>query len=84
MDQTTITVDVPRRFNVKFDGANPHFSNDGEINLMFLRSVQNHMNNLLQVRGHLFLNEVLDELSIPRTYEGQLLGWATPDMSTSG
>lgn len=58
-----------------FDENNSNHRNDPEINKMWLTGVQNHMNRLLQVRGHLFLNEVMDALNMPRTPEGQQLGW---------
>jgi len=76
MDQVTITVNVPRRVHVKFGDNSHHWSHDAEVNLLFLRSVQNHMNELLRIRNYVFLNEVLVELGLPRTYEGQLLGWS--------
>lgn len=60
---------------VWFDEKNAYFKLDPEVNLMHLNAVQNHMNQLLQVRGHLFLNEVKDALCMPRTSDGQTLGW---------
>lgn len=76
MDQVTVTVNVPREVHVIFDSTSANFSRDQEINMMFLLSVQNHMNQLLQIRGQVFVNEVLDQLGLPRTRDGQLLGWA--------
>lgn len=58
-----------------FDESNYHFSKDPEITKMWLTGVQTHMNQLFQVRGHIFLNEVLDALNMPRCAEGQQLGW---------
>lgn len=56
------------------------WSSDQDINVLFLRSVQNYMNDQLKARGHLFLNELYDALGLSRTRGGQLVGWAySPD-----
>lgn len=46
-----------------------------EYNLMKLRSVQERMTMILNSKGHLFLNEVHDELGLERTPAGQVVGW---------
>jgi len=58
-----------------FDSDNPNNNSDPEITKMWLTGVQEHMNQLLRLKGHLMLNEVRDELCLPRTAQGQLLGW---------
>lgn len=58
-----------------FDEANVHWSSDPWASYMFLKGVQSHMNDLLRIRGHVFLNEVLDALHMPRTREGAVTGW---------
>lgn len=52
-----------------------NWSTDPAINEIFLRQVQNYANDLLRMRGYLFLNEVLYELGLPRTRDGQIVGW---------
>ena len=42
---------------------------------MFLRARQNWFNDKLKADGYLFLNDVYDELGIPRTKPGQIVGW---------
>lgn len=76
MDQVTLTVNVPSKVHVAFDEASSNFMQDPEYNRLFLVGVQNHMNQLLQIRGYVFVNEVLDYLGLPRTRDGQLLGWS--------
>lgn len=48
---------------------------DAEANRFFLTQVQNWANDRLRHKGHLFLNEVYDQLGIDRTREGQRIGW---------
>lgn len=58
-----------------FDETNPNWCKSPEQNKYFLQAVQNHMNDLLRARGHVFLNEVYDELGFERSEAGQLVGW---------
>lgn len=58
-----------------FDDGCTGWTKDPEFNLMFLKDQQRYANDLLQSKGHLFLNEVYDMLGIPRTQAGQVVGW---------
>lgn len=58
-----------------FDESCDAWEKDPEYNLMTLRAQQQYANDLLQAKGHLFLNEVYDMLGIPRTKAGQIVGW---------
>jgi hypothetical protein len=58
-----------------FDETNVHWSRDPVHNYLFLKGVQQHANNMLRIRGHVFLNDVLDDLRIPRRPEGAVTGW---------
>lgn len=58
-----------------FDETSTGWVRDAERNKYFLIRQQDYANDLLQVRGHLFLNEVLDMLGIPRCQDGQIMGW---------
>lgn len=43
--------------------------------LMFLRAAEENANSILNTRGHIFLNEVLDFLGYPHTDVGAVTGW---------
>lgn len=58
-----------------FDNGCTGWDKDPEFNLMFLKRQQCQANDLLKMKGHLFLNEVYDMLGIPRTKAGQVVGW---------
>ena len=59
-----------------FDASSREWEKDNpEYNLMFLKAQQEIANQMLQSRGHLFLNEVYDLLDIPRTAAGAVVGW---------
>lgn len=80
--ETTVkkTVNVADPNNISdyarfYDDGCTGWSKDPEFNLMFLKDQQRFANDLLQTKGHLFLNEVYDMLGIPRTQAGQIVGW---------
>lgn len=51
------------------------WSEEPEINLLVIRNVVNVVNDRLNTRGHVFLNEIFDELGLSRKRDGQLIGW---------
>lgn len=69
-------------FIEKFDSQSQYWSKDRAFNEIFLVSQHIHATDLLRSRGHLFLNEVHDMLGLPRTSEGQLVGWLHSDEET--
>lgn len=62
-------------FSRIFDEHNDNWVRDSYSNKQFLICKQNFMNDLLHSRGHVFLNDVYDELGYPRTKEGAVVGW---------
>jgi hypothetical protein len=58
-----------------FDSNSSSWNKEPEYNLVFLQCQQNYANDLLQSRGHVFLNEVYDMLGIPRSKAGAVVGW---------
>ncbi len=58
-----------------FESTNQSWSPFPEYNVMFLRGVQNQTNDRLRAKGHLFLNDVYDDLGMDRTPDGAITGW---------
>lgn len=62
-------------YAVYFDSKSRNYETNPDYNRMFLKAQQAFANDKLQTHGHLFLNEVLDDLDLPRTPAGQIVGW---------
>ena len=62
-----------------FDDGCKGWVKDANHNFVFLKQTQSYFNDLLQSRGHVYLNEVYDSLGIPRTKAGQVVGWVYDD-----
>ena len=68
-----------------FDEHSLQYQRNNEHNRLFLSCQQNYFNDILQSRGHLFLNEVYDNLGLPRSAAGQIVGWRyVPDGNDLG
>lgn len=59
----------------EFDQSNLNWVFVNDQNLFWLRAQENYANDRLKSKGFLFLNDVYDQLGIPRSSEGQLVGW---------
>ena len=62
-----------------FDELSPKWNEDAALNVMFIKAQQNHANDILLSRGHLFLNEVYDMIGVPRTSAGAVMGWVVEE-----
>lgn len=62
-------------YAVYFDEKSPNYESSHDYNLMFVKSQQAYANDLLQTKGRLFLNDVYDNLGLPLTKAGQIVGW---------
>ncbi len=51
------------------------YKRDWGMNYNLLKSYQNYANDRLRIRGHIFLNEILDDLGLERTKPGVVVGW---------
>lgn len=58
-----------------FDESNIHWEPEAGTNKTWLLIKQRHFNDMLFVRGHLFLNDVHRALGFPETKAGQAVGW---------
>ena len=59
-----------------FDSSCKGWENDPAYNLTYLTCKQNWCNDRLRLEGVLTLNDVYQELGIPKTKQGQVVGWS--------
>lgn len=65
-----------------FDENNRRWSrNDILATRSFLQAQQNYLNDLLQARGHVFLNDAYDVLGMERSKAGAVVGWVKNNKS---
>ena len=57
------------------DAKSSQWKNDINYLLMFLQGQQNYWNDVLRLRGHVFLSEIYDALGFERTPESIVVGW---------
>lgn len=71
-------------YAIVFDETCEGWVKDAELNKFFLHQVERWANERLQARGHLFLNEVYDELGAQRTKAGNTVGWIYDEKNPIG
>ena len=76
--KVVLTLANPNKHSVYarfFDEYSQQWEKNAEYNRLFVQSQQTWANNMLQSRGHVFLNEVYDSLGIERSQAGSVVGW---------
>lgn len=58
-----------------FDATNTNWTHSPDYNVNFVKTQETMANDRLARKGHLFLNDVLDDLGFPRTRSGAVTGW---------
>lgn len=72
---TKIEDNSPSVYAKFFDELSDYYRKDPNYNLLFLKKQQNWANDRLRAQGYLFLNDVYESLGIPKTPDGQFVGW---------
>ena len=67
-----------------FDKESPAWIDNRELNLFYIRSVQNHFNDTLILRGKVYLSEVYKMLGFPVTEDSCYVGWKYAENNTTG
>lgn len=75
LDPEAIKASEQRSYARIFDADNENYSTIPHQNQYFIQMVLNHARDDLQIKGHVFLNDVYDMLGFKRTKAGSQVGW---------
>lgn len=70
-----VSVDAPDEYTRVLDSSNPLWVNNTDYLRMRIDAEENHINDLLRINKHVFLNDALERLCFERTKIGQVVGW---------
>lgn len=62
-------------FTYIFDESNPNWTKDPAKNKDFLKLCERWLNNILDAKGYVFLNDALEQLGFDIVDAGQVFGW---------
>jgi hypothetical protein len=71
----TVKGDLSQYARVFDDVSSKEWNRDPETNLFFIKCQQIHVNDKLQAKGHVLLNDAYDALGLSRTSAGCVVGW---------
>lgn len=74
-ENETITVSVPKIYNVRFDRDCLWWSDNDQRNKSFINDSIQYFNSNLDIGIHVMMNNVFEVLGMPRIGEGYLVGW---------
>ena len=68
-------MDALELYTRMFNHECPAWTKNREYNLMFLLQQQNYFNELLKVRGKVYLSDVYEQLGFPMDQVSRSVGW---------
>jgi hypothetical protein len=77
--QTSVDPRFKSIYSRFFDESSPMWRSDALMNKAFLTAQERYLNDILIIRGYVFLNEAYERLGLPWSKEGQLVGWVLKD-----
>ena len=67
----------------KFDMRCVGWTNTKNYNLMFVKHQENYFNDLLRMRGYVFLRDVYEGLGFPITRDSCIAGWMIDEQNVA-
>lgn len=75
---------MTNKVRISFDETSPLWvDGDPERNIFFIEATEKYLDDRLQTKGHLVLNEVFSALGVDETPEGAICGWSLAKANTA-